>query len=201
MISEIIFLYVVALLTSFLTNLTPVFAPPTWIVLFLYKVNNPELNSVVLALFGVVGSVAGRFVMYLYSKILGKHIPERFTTNTSYLREIMGKKRRGLFLGSFAYSLSPFPSNFLFIGSGISGIEVLPILGGFAVGRTISYASLVYGFYKFFTFLETSSLSPGIDNMRLLGNVVGILAAVSIIFVNWRRVFDRVKNAITIFSG
>lgn len=43
--------YLEATFLAFLVNVIPAFAPPTWIVLSLYKINNPQFNSVALAFF------------------------------------------------------------------------------------------------------------------------------------------------------
>jgi len=182
--------YVEVTLIAFLVNVIPAFAPPTWIVLSLYEINNPQLNSLALAFFGVVGSVAGRFVMYLYSKALGKHIPQKHADNLDYFRRLIGDKKLGLFFGTFIYSLGPLPSNFLFIASGISGMEILPVIAGFALGRVISYASLAYASSKAFVFFKFL----GVENVRHAADLLGIVGAVSIVFIDWRKVHEKTKR-------
>jgi membrane protein YqaA with SNARE-associated domain len=186
-----LFSYVAVTLIAFLVNVIPAFAPPTWIVLSLYKINNPQLNSLVLAFCGVIGSIAGRFVMYLYSRVLGKYIPQKQADNLNYFRRFIGEKKLGLFLGTFIYSLGPFPSNFLFIASGISGIEILPVLAGFALGRIISYASFVYISFRAFVFFEFF----GIETVRYIADLLGILATVCVIFIDWRKVLEKTTNS------
>lgn len=190
MVAEGVLGYLEATVLVFLVNVIPAFAPPTWIVLSLYKINNPQCNSLVLAFFGVIGSVAGRFVMYRYSRAVGGYIPQKYADNLSYFRKFIGEKKLGLFFGTLIYSLGPFPSNFLFIAFGVSSAEVLPVLGGFALGRAISYASLVYASFRVFVFFEFF----GVENVRYVADLLGIVAAVSIIFINWRRVVERKKE-------
>ncbi len=129
---------------ALLVNIVPAFAPPTWILLSIFEINNPSLNSFVLALFGVIGSVSGRFVMYLYSTIVGKYVPRKQADNLNYFKKFVMERRLGVFEATFLYSLSPLPSNFLFITFGISRAKVLPVLVGFALGRLVSYSILVY---------------------------------------------------------
>lgn len=190
MIAEELLGYLGATFLALLVNVIPAFAPPTWIVLSLYKINNPQLNSLALAFFGVIGSVAGRFVMYLYSRALGGYIPQKYADNLNYFRKFIGENKLGIFLGTLIYSLGPFPSSFLFIAFGVSSAEVLPVLAGFALGRTISYASLVYASFKAFVFFEIF----GVENVRYVTDVLGILAAVSIIFIDWRKVIEKKKE-------
>jgi len=126
--------------------------------------------------------------MYLYSKVLGKYVPQKCMGNISYFRKATDGRRRGLFFGSFAYSLSPLPSNFLFIGSGITGIKIVNMLTGFAFGRMISYVFLIQGFYKTYSFLGIL----GTEKALLLGNLLGIIIAISMIFIDMKKIIKKV---------
>jgi len=151
------------IIMAFIVNVIPAFAPPTWIVLGLYKINYPELNYIALAFSGVIGSVSGRSVLYLYSKYFSKILPQNRLENISYMGNFIKNRKMGLFFSTFIYSLNPLPSNFLFISSGISGVRILPIISGFAVGRGISYLSLMYASHKFLFMFGVFAM----DNMRL----------------------------------
>jgi len=183
--------YVEVMLIAFLVNLVPAFAPPTWVVLSVYQVNHLELNSLGIAFFGVIGSVAGRFVMYQYSALAGRHVPRKQADNLRHFRELVEEKRLGLFLGTLVYSLSPLPSNFLFIASGASGMELLPVIGGFAVGRFISYAFLVYASSRAY---EALFGIFDVAHLRLAVDILGIVMAASPAFVDWSKIFDRSKH-------
>ncbi len=45
MIIEELLMYLEVAFTTFVVNIVPIFAPPTWIVLCLFKVNRLELNT------------------------------------------------------------------------------------------------------------------------------------------------------------
>jgi len=182
--------YAEVTLMAFIVNIVPAFAPPTWIVLSLYKIQYPGMSSLALAFFGVLGSVIGRFVMYHYSRVIGKHVPQRYADNLKYFRKFIEGKKLGLFLGTFIYSLSPFPSNFLFMASGISGISVLPLVVGFALGRFVSYASLIYVTYETFGYFH----GFGAGNMKLLADLFGIVASILIIFVDWKKMYEKTEK-------
>lgn len=182
-------LYFEVTLIAFLVNVIPAFAPPTWIVLSMFKIHNPELDTLGIAVFGVVGSIVGRYVLYLYCRALGRYVPRKCAENISYISRFLGEKKLGLFLGTFLYALSPLPSNFLFISSGVSAVEVLPVLGGFALGRLISYASLTYTSHRIFLLFD----ALGVANMRLAIDVLGVVGGVAVIFIDWRKVLDKLK--------
>jgi membrane protein YqaA with SNARE-associated domain len=183
--------YVEVTLIALLVNLVPAFAPPTWVVLSVYQVNHLELSSLGIAFFGVIGSIAGRFIMYQYSALVGRHVPRKQADNLRHLRELVEGKRLGLFLGTVVYSLSPLPSNLLFIASGISGMELLPVIGGFAVGRFISYAFLVYASSRAY---EALFGVFDIADLRLAADILGIVIAALTVFVDWSKIFDRSKK-------
>ena len=183
--------YLEVTLIAFLVNLVPALAPPTWVVLSVYQVNHLELNSLGIAFFGVIGSVAGRFVMYQYSALVGRHVPRKQADNLRHFRELVEEKRLGLFFGTLVYSLSPLPSNFLFIASGASGMELLPVIGGFAAGRFVSYAFLVYASSRAYSALFGIF---GTAHVRLGADILGLLMAASTFFVDWSKIFERIKK-------
>jgi membrane protein YqaA with SNARE-associated domain len=183
-------LYLEVAVVSFLVNVIPIFAPPTWIVLCLYQINNPALNGLGLAAFGVLGTVGGRCVMYFYSRVLGRFVPKKQAGNLNYLSQLAGQKKRIVIVGTFLYALSPLPSNFLFIASGISYMDVLPVLAGFALGRMISYASLAYLSYRIF-FLAGGY---GIWYGRYIVDFVGVAGALSMLVVDWEKTLQRLRR-------
>jgi len=185
------------IIIAFIVNVIPAFAPPTWIVLGLYKINYPELNYIALAFSGVVGSVSGRFVLYLYSKYFGKILPKNRLDNISYMGNFINNKKMGLFFSTFIYSVNPLPSNFLFISSGISGVRILPIISGFAVGRGISYLSLMYASHKILFMFGFFAMG----NIRLLADLIGISASISFIFIDWRSIFGKIRKTIRILNS
>lgn len=174
---------------AFLVNVIPALVPPTWMVLSMFEMHNPELSTLEIAIFGVVGSVMGRYVLYLYSRVLGRHVPSKYGENLSYISRFLGEKKLGLFLGTFLYALSPLPSNFLFISSGVSAVEVLPVLCGFALGRFISYASLTYTSHRLFLFFD----ALGVGDVRLALDVFGVLGGVAIIFIDWKKLLEKLN--------
>jgi hypothetical protein len=185
-----ILLYLEVLVVAFLVNLVPAFAPPTWIVLCLYQLNNPQLNILGLAGFGVVGSVTGRYGMYLYSKFFGKYVPKKQANSLSCLAQFAGGKRKTVLFGSFLYALSPLPSNFLFIASGLSFMRVLPLLAGFAFGRVISYASLAYVSSTLFSLAGVGNVWYG----RLVVDILGVAGGFSIVLINWERTLQKLRR-------
>jgi len=179
--------YLIVFAVVFFFNILPAFAPPTWATLSYFKLRNPSLSTFELALVGVVASTLGRFVLYLYSYYLGRRvITGKRAENLYYLKRLI--EEHGPFIGSFLYALGPLPSNFLFIVAGLSGARVLPILAGFFLGRLISYTTLIYISFKLF-----GRAAELLEEYRWLLDVVALAAAVALVFVDWKSVYERVE--------
>ncbi|VVB74196.1 Uncharacterised protein [Candidatus Tiddalikarchaeum anstoanum] len=171
---------------SFIINIVPAFMPPTWLVLSISKVNYPSLNTFAIAAFGVLGSLTGRYVMYYYSKFLGKYIKEGHKKNVYYFRKLVGSNNVAVFLMTLIYSLGPVPSNFLFISFGLSEIKLLPVLLGFSIGRFVSYVLLIDVSFQAFSYL---SLFVNVNGARIIADILGIFFAVIIVFVKWEKLY------------
>ena len=184
--------YVEVILLAFLANVVPAFVPPTWMVLSLYHIDHPFLNTPIVVLLGVVGSVGGRFVMYYYSRLLGRYVPNKYAENLKSFRSLFEKRKFGVFIGSFIYSIGPLPSNILFIASGISRTAILPILGGFALARGVSYLLLISASLRVFSFLEVL----GVPYVKDIVNILGIVAGIAVALVDWKKFRRKSANRV-----
>ena len=190
------------IVTSIIVNVVPAFAPPTWLVLSLYKINHPYINLLSLAILGVVGSVIGRYIMYRYSELFGKYVPKKQADNLKYFKKLVGGNDLEVFFGALLYSLSPLPSNFLFISFGLSEMKATPVFLGFALGRLVSYTFLIDASFRSFSYF---SVFFGVNELRYAIDILGVVFAVFIIFVRWKNVYARShelkKKLISLFKG
>lgn len=180
--------YLEITLVSIFVNVVPAFAPPTWLVLALYKINHPYLNLLALALAGVVGSVIGRYIMYKYSEVLGKYVPKKNAENLHYFRKFVGESNNRVFIETFLFSLSPFPSNFLFIAFGMSEVNLQPVLVGFFLGRLLSYSLLIQASFSSYSYFAGYI---GNGTATLAADLIGLVFAVIVIFIRWKGVYLR----------
>lgn len=131
-------LFVVVLLI----NLIPAFAPPTWMAMSWIGFNVPEGNPFVFAFIAAGAATLGRLILATFARSLvrGRLMRESDRQNVDVVKAWPEKHKTMTVSAFFLYALSPFPSNYLFIAYGLSGLPLRVIGAAFFVGRIASYA-------------------------------------------------------------
>lgn len=145
--------YAAAMGLVFLVNLAPAFMPASWMVLTFFRIKY-GLPLLALSVGGAICSAAGRVVLARWSRLVSR----RFVPgNESDLRELgafLDEHRQHVGVATFLYTLTPLPSNNLFIAAGIVQIELLWVVAGFICGRLIADSLWVWLAAKAFSSLE-----------------------------------------------
>ncbi|CAM2161680.1 TVP38/TMEM64 family membrane protein [Paraburkholderia sacchari] len=102
----------ILLVVVLLISLMPAFAPPTWMAM----------------------------ATFARSLVRGRLMRESDRQNIDVVRAWLEKHKTMTVSAFFLYALSPFPSNFLFIAYGLSGVPLKVIGAALFVGRTVSHA-------------------------------------------------------------
>ena len=174
-------------LIVFAVNVIPALMPPTWAVLSFLNIYHPQ-DIFILVAVGVSASTCGRFVLAKLSavaadKFAGKQKKHEFDS----IRKSLEKKPLEKFLFTFVYSLSPLPSNALFIAFGATKTRMREALAGFLIGRTISYLFLVFTTQKVFSSLEaTAAGSASLWTIAI--EVLGVIGIGAFFFVDWNKI-------------
>ena len=136
--ATLMILFVVVLLI----NLMPAFAPPTWMAMSWIGFNVPEGSPLLFAIVAASAATVGRLVLSTFARSLirGRLMRESDRQNIDVIRAWLRKHNSMTVSAFFLYALSPFPSNYLFIAYGLSGLPLRIIAIAFFVGRTASYA-------------------------------------------------------------
>ncbi|WP_197386283.1 hypothetical protein [Ralstonia pseudosolanacearum] len=127
--------------TVFVLNVMPAFAPPTWMVMSWIGFSQPDANPVLLAGVAACAATAGRLVLARASCLLVRNrwMREADRQNIDVIRTWL-EGRKGMTAGLvLAYAFSPFPSNYVFIAYGLTGMRLWLIGLPFFVGRWMSY--------------------------------------------------------------
>ncbi|MET3444848.1 hypothetical protein [Ralstonia sp. 1138] len=127
--------------TLFLLNVMPAFAPPTWMVMSWVGFSRPDANPALLAGVAACAATLGRLVLARLSCTLVRNrwMREADRQNIDVVRAWL-EDRKGMTVGlMLAYAFSPFPSNYIFIAYGLTGMRLWLIGVPFFIGRWISY--------------------------------------------------------------
>jgi membrane protein YqaA with SNARE-associated domain len=133
-----------AYLLDFITNIIPLFMPPTWLLLSFFRVHY-GLPVWLLAPGGALCSTAGRCILALGARHLGaRFLPEKERKNITDLGEFIRHKKLS-FVGVLFYAFGPIPSSHLFIAAGLARLNLKVVAAAFFLGRLVSYSVLVAG--------------------------------------------------------
>lgn len=178
--------YVSLALVVFIINVIPAFMPPTWAVLAIAKVNDPSLDLFMITLVGAVSSTAGRAALAFCSSFFRSFFTREIGRRADEIHRFFEKRGNELFIGTFIYSLSPFPSNLVFIAKGLTQTDWKPVFSGFFIGRLISYFVLVALSQDIYVLLADYFKSEAY--VRYLLDALGVLAAFSVLLVDWKKI-------------
>lgn len=126
----------------FVLNLLPAFAPPTWTTMSFIGLAIPNIDAVLLAFVAATAATCGRILLARLSRSVVRQrlLSDRARRNVDAIKSGI-ENRRAMTVGTFlGYSLSPLPSNYLFIAYGLTSLPILLLALPFFVGRFVSYA-------------------------------------------------------------
>lgn len=127
--------------TVYVLNIIPAFAPPTWMVLSLIELNQPQLHPLSLAVTGAFAATFGRMTLAMLSQriIRNKLMSESSKENIDALKNVLESRKNQTVWAFLAYSFTPLPSNYLFIAYGLTTLPIRLVAVPFFIGRLASY--------------------------------------------------------------
>lgn len=126
----------------FALNLLPAFGPPTWAAMSFIGLAIPNIDVLLLALVAASAATCGRVLLAKLSRVIVRQrlLTEEVRSNVDAIKSGI-ENRRAMTVGTFfGYSLSPLPSNYLFIAYGLTSLPIAALAAPFFVGRLVSYA-------------------------------------------------------------
>ncbi|MDR6207881.1 hypothetical protein [Paraburkholderia graminis] len=154
-------------LAILLLNVIPAFAPPTWMAMSWIGFNQPGEDPFVLAIVAASAATIGRLILARCSTWLvrGHLMREADRQNIDVMKVWLERKKAVTAGALLLYAFSPFPSNYLFIAYGLTGLRLWLIGVPFFCGRLASYAVWTH-----FAQVAHSYLDPELD---LAGGYLG----------------------------
>jgi hypothetical protein len=135
--------YIMAMLfiLVFVLNVLPAFAPPTWTTMSFIGLAIPNIDVLLLAAVAAAAATCVRIVLANLSRVIVRQrlLTEDARRNVDSIK-IGIENQRAMTLGTFlGYSLSPLPSNYLFIAYGLTSLPLAFLAVPFFIGRFVSY--------------------------------------------------------------
>lgn len=184
--------YAILFLAILISNLIPVFVPPTWTII-VFAVNYDDLSIPLVILIAVVSATLGRLFLMQYIEWFSHKVFNRWEEdNLKFLGEKVGKGPKKDFLFFFLYSITPLPTNELFLAASLAKMPRFPIILGFFCGRSISYSILAYSsVYVLKDFEGLFSGNITVENVTTA--LVSLLTLFALIFLDWRALLSQKK--------
>jgi membrane protein YqaA with SNARE-associated domain len=140
--ADLTYIMPVLFIAVFALNLVHAFAPPTWTAMSFIGLTIPNINVLLLALVAATAATCGRVLLAKLSRVIVRQrlLTEQARRNIDAIKAGI-ENRRAMTIGTFlGYSLSPLPSNYLFIAYGLTSLPIVLLAVPFFVGRLVSYA-------------------------------------------------------------
>lgn len=180
----------IAYLLDFVTNIIPLFMPPTWLLLAFFRVHY-DLPVWLLTPGGAICSTAGRCVLAVGSRKLGtRFLPEKERRNVTNLGEFIRHKKLS-FVGVLFYAFGPIPSSHLFIAAGLAKLNLKVVAAAFFLGRLVSYTVLVAGAGAVGDQLLPLFKKQFGSWVAYVTAAIAVLFVIALVKIDWRRVLGR----------
>ena len=127
----------VALALAFAINLVPAFMPSTWMILTFFYIRY-DVPLLPLTVGGAIVSGLGRLLLARGSAWFSRRFMAGKRQDLDLLGEYLDRNRHVAAPATFLYTLTPLPTNNLFIAAGMVGVNLAWVLAGFWAGRILA---------------------------------------------------------------
>lgn len=184
--------YLLVFAGAFLFDVVPIPFPPAFSIMVPLQILY-GLNTWLVVVIGVAGSIMGRFVLTLYIPFLADKI---FKPKTNKQVQFLGKKlsEKGWKsqLVIVAYSLLPLPTTPLFLAGGMARIKPIKIIPAFFIGKFISDSVAVH-LGKFASKNFDGIINASLSWKSIASLVFGLLLICSLLFIDWFSLLEKKK--------
>ena len=182
--------YVLVFVLTVAVDIVPFPCPPASGIMVLFQVVF-DLNVWLVIAVGVIGSVAGRFILMLYLPRVSVRIFKRSKNeDVQYLGKRLqdnGWKSHAVIL---VYALLPLPTTPLFVAAGMAKLHPMRIIPAFFVGKLVADTVILLLGQE--AAKSTEELLDGMVSWKaVVGLAVGLLLLLALLFFDWRTLLQR----------
>lgn len=182
--------YTAMVLVVFFINVLPAFAPPTWVVLVLFKLNW-HLNPAALVVLGALAAASGRYCLASATGRLRDRFSPKRRESLEALKDYLTGHRGRSALGLALFTLSPLPSAQLFEAAGLIAVPLLPVTAVFFAGRLVSYSLYIGAATVAERSLGSTLVSALTSPAGIAVQVLLVLSVVLLARIDWAKLLKR----------
>jgi membrane protein DedA with SNARE-associated domain len=185
--------YLLVFIGSMLVDIVPFPLPPAFTVMILLQIVF-KLNIWITLACGVVGSVAGRYILAAYiPKLSDKIFRQAKNEDVQFLGSKMNNGRKGQ-LAILFYSLMPLPTTPLFIAAGMAKLKPWFIIAPFIIGKTVS--DLIALWTGHYAAQNAEEIAEGLISWKsIAGLLIALALLFALLFIDWRTLLMHKKLA------
>jgi hypothetical protein len=184
--AEAILLICTAMALAFLINVAPAFMPSTWMVMAFFYIKF-DLPLLVLTVGSAFASAAGRLVLARGSNAFACRFMKGRVSDLNELGGFLDDHRAYVGPAVFFYSLSPLPTNNVFIAAGMVGVNMTAVVAGFIAARVLANTFWVWTTNKAFNSLGTLFTDAITGPAGIALQVAGLISIVLLFKLPWAR--------------
>ena len=189
--------YIILGLIVLAMNIVPAFMPPTAIILSIFFVVY-HLDFLSVIFLGVIMATIGRLILAaLTESYIQPILPKKEKENMLNLNKIFDLNKYLSFLFIFIFTLSPLPTNQLFIAAGLAKAELSLVAVAFFIGQTINYAFWVNLSQNINNNIEGALISHFSKSEMYAVEFLGFAILYIITRINWGKVLRFLKKRIS----
>jgi membrane protein YqaA with SNARE-associated domain len=184
--------YLLIFAGAFLFDVVPIPFPPAFSIMVPLQIMF-GLNTWLVIIIGVAGSILGRYVLTLYIPLLADKIfkPKK-NKEVQFLGKKMKEKGWKSQLIIVTYSLLPLPTTPLFLAGGMARIKPIQIIPAFFIGKFISDSIAVH-LGKFASEHFEDMVRAALSWKSIGSLVLGILLICALLFIDWFSLIEKKK--------
>jgi membrane protein DedA with SNARE-associated domain len=184
--------YLLVFVGALLFDIVPFpFLPAFTIMVFLQITFH--LNPWLVIIIGVVGSVLGRYILFLYIPFLtNKYIKASKNEDVQFLGTKMKENKWKGQLIVLAYSLLPLPTTPLFLAAGMAKLNAVYIIPAFLIGKFTSDTIAVHA-GKYASENVHDIMQHALSFKSIASFVFCIFLIFCILFIDWRSLIQKKK--------
>ncbi len=184
--------YLLVFTGAFLFDVVPFPFPPAFTIMVFFQIMF-GLDIWWVIVFGVAGSIFGRYILTLYIPLLAGRIFKRSKNeDVQFLGEKMKEKGWRGQMAIIAYSLLPLPTTPLFLASGIAKINAIYIIPAFFVGKFTSDAITVH-LGKYASEHAEDLIEGALSWKSIISASLGLFLLCAVLFIDWRSLIQKKK--------